>query len=116
MLVFMLYVYNGIQIRSRSGLRNRFFPLGKISPVLLSSVITPKLPKNWTKKVLNNLTLTIYTDENSNGYCILSYKNSDKDSQKLYKMMKKKGNNLIAFLNELVSKNCENIVCDIKRE
>ena len=116
MLVFMLYVYNGIQIRSRRGLRNRFFPLGKISPVLLSSVITPKIPKNWTKKVLNNSTLTIYTDENSNGYCILSYKNSDKDSQKLYKMMKKKGNNLIAFLNELVSKNCENIVCDIKRE
>lgn len=116
MLVFMLYVYNGIQIRSRSGLRNRFFPLGKISPLLLSSVITPKIPKNWTKKVLNNSTLTIYTDENSNGYCILSYKNSDKDSQELYKMMKKKGNNLIAFLNELVSKNCENIVCDIKRE
>lgn len=111
----MDFIYNGIQSKFRSGLTHRIFKLWSISPLFLSSAITP----NWkpTMKNYQVLSLNIYTQNDKNGYFIMSYKNVDKESKNLYEKIKKeeKRKNLISFLNELISKNCDNIVCDESR-
>ncbi len=111
----MTFVYNGIQTETRKGLKHRVFNLWKISPIFVSSAITPNRKPN--KKRYEVLSLNLYTDKDSNGYFIISYPSWYVDSEKLYKKLKKeeKKETLIPCLNELISKNCDNIVCDKSR-
>ena len=51
-------------------------------------------------------------------YFVISYKEWDKDSEKLYKKINKAYRKwkIIPFLNDFIWKNCENIICDENRE
>lgn len=108
----MTYIWNWISSMPTTWtwLIHKVFDLGNISPIFVSSAINTK---NY-----NVCILTIYTNTNNQWYFIMSYKNWDSKSHELYKKIEKqkKQGELISFLNEIVSKNCENIVCDESRD
>lgn len=112
----MKYVEHWIRNTTRRWLKHKIFKLWRIEPVFLSSAVNPNHHKDWSK-TWQTCVLNIIIIDNE-WYFILSYKEYDKDSEKLYKKINKtfKDWNIIPFLNEFIGKNCQNIICDEKRD
>lgn len=112
----MKYVENWINNKNWKWLQHKIFKIWKIEPVFLSSSISACRYKNRKKKretcMLNLLTM------DNEWYFVISYKEWDKDSEKLYKKINKAYRKwkIIPFLNDFIWKNCENIICDENRE
>lgn len=113
---FMKYLETWIKNKNWNGLTHKLFNLWKIEPLFLSSAVESHIYKNYKTKTDKSI-LNIYTDKNHNWYLIYSYRNWDKDSEKLYKHRKKQEKkwNFIHTLNEFICKWCQNVICDIDR-
>ena len=113
---FMKYLENWVKNKNWDGLTHKLFNLWKIEPLFLSSAVESHIYKNYKTKTDKSI-LNIYTDKNHNWYLIYSYRNWDKDSEKLYKNWKKQEKkwNFIHTLNEFICKWCQNVICDIDR-
>lgn len=111
----MKYVERWIRNITWRWLKHKIFNLWKIEPIFLSSAVNPNHHKDWSK-TWQTCVLNIIIIDNE-WYFIISYKEYDKDSEKLYKKINKafRDWNIITFLNDFVGKNCQNIICDEKR-
>lgn len=116
MFTMTKYIENWIKSSIRNWLLHKKFCLGRIEPVFLSTAFNSRHYKDWRKEQ-NIIMLSILTIDNI-WYLIVSFKDWEFWSKLIYDKIKKNSKKwtLIPFLNELIWKNCENIVCDKKHD
>lgn len=109
------YVENWIKSKTWEWLKHKIFELGKVKPIFLSSAFNSRNFKDW-RKTQNVIMLSILTINNF-WYLVVSYKEGEPRSKLVYEKINKnyKKWNFISFLNDLIWKNCENIICEESR-